>query len=85
MKLYLTKGMFGDRLEQIGDETKNVKTILEYIFGWKNNDEHRHQYKIENFDRFVFQRVFSKSMYKDLKLPLAEMTFTKDFINVVSD
>lgn len=54
MKLYLTKGMFGDRLEQIGDETKNVKTILEYIFGWKNNDEHRHQYKIENFDRFVF-------------------------------
>ena len=34
-----------------------------------------------NFDKILFQRVFSKSMYKDLKLPLAEMTFTKDFIN----
>ena len=28
-----------------------------------------------------FQRVFSKSMYKTLKLPLSEMTFTKDFVN----
>ncbi len=27
-----------------------------------------------------FQRVFSKSMYKTLKLPLGEMTFTKDFV-----
>lgn len=34
-----------------------------------------------NFDEIKFQRVFSKSMYKDLKLPLAEMTFTKDFVN----
>lgn len=28
-----------------------------------------------------FHRVFSKSMYKDLRLPLAEMTFSKDFIH----
>ena len=34
-----------------------------------------------NFDEIKFQRVFSKSMYKSLKLPLAEMTFTKDFVN----
>lgn len=34
-----------------------------------------------NWDKLKFRRVFSKSMYKDLKLPLAEMTFTKDFVN----
>jgi len=34
-----------------------------------------------NFNEMKFQRVFSKSMYKNLKLSLAEMTFTKDFIN----
>ncbi len=34
-----------------------------------------------NFDKIKFQRVFSKSMYKSLKLPLAEMTFSKDFVN----
>lgn len=28
-----------------------------------------------------FHRIFSKSMYKNLKLSLAEMTFSKDFIN----
>ncbi|MBQ3572726.1 MAG: hypothetical protein IJA15_07860, partial [Clostridia bacterium] len=33
-----------------------------------------------NFNEIKFQRVFSKSMYKNLKLPLAEMTFTKDFV-----
>lgn len=34
-----------------------------------------------NIEDIKFQRVFSKSMYKTLKLPLGEMTFTKDFIN----
>lgn len=34
-----------------------------------------------NWNKLKFQRVFSKSMYKTLKLPLAEVTFTKDFIN----
>ena len=29
----------------------------------------------------TFHRVFSRSMYKTLKLPLGEMTFTKDFVN----
>lgn len=33
-----------------------------------------------NFHNAEFQRVFSKSMYKTLKLPLAEMTFAKDFV-----
>lgn len=28
-----------------------------------------------------FKRKFSVSMYKNLKLKLGEMTFTKDFIN----
>lgn len=28
-----------------------------------------------------FQRVFSKAIYKNLKLPLAEMTFFKDFVS----
>ena len=32
-------------------------------------------------DQMCFHRMFSKSMYKTLKLPLAEMTFTKDFVN----
>ncbi len=34
-----------------------------------------------NFDTIKFQRFFSKSMYKTLKLPMGEMTFLKDFIN----
>ena len=34
-----------------------------------------------NLNDREFQRVFSKSLYKNLKLPLAEMTFTKDFVN----
>ena len=34
-----------------------------------------------NWDNLKFRRFFSKSMYKNLKLPLAEMTFTKDFVN----
>ena len=34
-----------------------------------------------NVNEMKFQRVFSKSMYKTLKLPLGEMTFTKDFVN----
>ena len=34
-----------------------------------------------DFSEVKFQRVFSKSMYKSLKLPLGEMTFTKDFVN----
>lgn len=34
-----------------------------------------------NIHEMKFQRMFSKSMYKNAKLPLAEMTFTKDFIN----
>lgn len=34
-----------------------------------------------NWDNLKFRRIFSKSMYKNLKLPLAEMTFTKDFVN----
>lgn len=34
-----------------------------------------------NIKDINFQRVFSKSMYKTLKLPLGEMTFTKDFIH----
>ena len=29
----------------------------------------------------VFHRLFAKSMYKNLKLPLGEMTFTKNFVN----
>ncbi|MBE6732229.1 MAG: hypothetical protein E7564_11130, partial [Ruminococcaceae bacterium] len=34
-----------------------------------------------NVNEMKFQRVFSKSMYKTLKLPLGEMTFTKDFVS----
>ena len=28
----------------------------------------------------TFHRLFSQTLYKNLKLPLSEMTFTKDFI-----
>lgn len=54
MRLYLTKGMFGERLEQIGDETQEVKKIIEHIYNWKNNDDHKRQYKIESFDSLTF-------------------------------
>lgn len=54
MKLYLTKGMFGDKLETIGTETENVKNIIEHIFGWKNDDANKKKYKIESYDRLIF-------------------------------
>ena len=31
----------------------------------------------------TFHRLFSLSMYKTLKLPLGQMTFTKDFVNTI--
>ena len=34
-----------------------------------------------HLNELKFQRMFSKSMYKTLKLPMGEMTFTKDFVN----
>ncbi len=34
-----------------------------------------------NIQQAVFRRKFAKSMYKNLKLSLCEMTFTKDFVN----
>lgn len=54
MKLFLTRGMFGEHLQQIGDETSNVKKILEHLFAWKHNDDIQRQYKIEPYDRFIF-------------------------------
>lgn len=54
MKLHLTRGMFGDKIAEIGTETENVKTVLEYIFAWKNDDVNKRQYKIEKYDRLVF-------------------------------
>lgn len=54
MKLHLTRGMFGDKIVEIGTETENVKTVLEHIFAWKNDDVNKRQYKIESYDRLVF-------------------------------
>ena len=56
MKLYLTEGMFaGDMLiKEIGSETSETKKILEHIFNWKNDEENRKRFKIESYDRFVF-------------------------------
>ncbi len=34
-----------------------------------------------NIQNAMFRRKFAKSMYKNLKLSLCEMTFTKDFVN----
>ena len=31
--------------------------------------------------KLKFHRLFSQTMYKDLKLPLAKMTFSKDFVS----
>lgn len=31
-------------------------------------------------EKMLFHRLFSKTMYKNLKLPLGEMTFSKDFV-----
>lgn len=55
MKLYLTNHMFGDRIKQIGDETENVKTILEHVYCWKNDEENRKNFKIEPYDRLIFK------------------------------
>lgn len=55
MKLYLTNHMFGDRIKQIGDETENVKTILEYVYCWKNDEENKKNFKIEPYGRLIFE------------------------------
>ncbi len=34
-----------------------------------------------NINDIKFYRIFSKSMYRTTKIPLGEMTFTKDFVN----
>ena len=54
MKLFLTNGMFGDHLKQIGDDTDDVKRILEHIFAWKHNDDNCREYKVESYDRLIF-------------------------------
>ena len=54
MKLYLTKGMLGERFKQIGDETDKVKKILEYMSFWKKDEENRKRFKIEPYDRIIF-------------------------------
>lgn len=46
--------MLGDHLKQIGDETDNVKKILEYMTFWKGNLENQKKYKIEPYDRIIF-------------------------------
>lgn len=60
MKLFLTKGMFGEHIKQIGNDSENVKTILEHIFAWKNNDENQKLYKVEKYDRLIFNDTDGK-------------------------
>lgn len=41
MKLYLTEGMFGKKIEQIGEDSENAKKMLEYVFAGKTMLETR--------------------------------------------
>ena len=39
MKLTLTEGMAGEKIQDIVAETDSVKEVLEHIFAWKNDLE----------------------------------------------
>lgn len=54
MKLYLTKGMFGKPIEEIGNESNKVKTIIEQMTYWKQDEKNKSLYKIESYDRLIF-------------------------------
>lgn len=53
MELWLTKGLFGEKTEKLA-ETECAKTVLERIFAWKHDDGNRKAYKMENYDRMLF-------------------------------
>jgi len=54
MEMWLTKGMFGKKAELVAGETDNVKSVMEKLFMWKNDEANRTRYKVEPYDRLVF-------------------------------
>jgi len=53
MKAYLTSGMFGKPVLEIGHETDDVKTMLEQIMFWKDAQRRHKAFKIESYDRYI--------------------------------
>lgn len=53
MKAYLTRGMFGQHVSDIGHETDNVKIMLEQIMFWKDEQKLNKAFKIECYDRYI--------------------------------
>ena len=54
MEMWLTKGMFGEKVELVAEETDSVKTVMERLFMWKSDETNRRRYKIERYDRMLF-------------------------------
>lgn len=54
MKLTLTEGMAGEKIQDIVAETDSVKEVLEHIFAWKNDLENQKAFKIEPYDKLTF-------------------------------
>jgi len=55
MRMFMTDGMFGRCLEQIGPETDDPKKILAELQEWKSSEMNKRFYKIEPYDRFTFK------------------------------
>lgn len=45
--------MFGKHVLQVGQETDDVKTMLEHIMFWKDAQKCHKSFKIEPYDRYI--------------------------------
>ena len=54
MKLTLTEGMAGEKIQDIVAETDSVKEVLEHVFAWKNDLQNQKAFKIELYDKLTF-------------------------------
>jgi len=53
MRLFLTDGMFGRCLEQIGPEFNSFQEAMTELQSWKNSEMNKKLYKIEEYDRMI--------------------------------
>jgi len=53
MRMFLTDGMFGRCLEQIGPEFEDFQEAMKELYTWKNSEMNKKLYKIEKYDRII--------------------------------
>ncbi len=54
MRLFVTKGLDGEHLEEIDVSNKDISQVLSTIDAWKNENKKSKKYKIEPYNRIIF-------------------------------